>query len=295
MEGVSRAGQRASSLLAGVMEVRTGPPRLMSTLRTYYHPVTQKTVVLHPLPNMASPQYFRRVLSPQSLLKSRDEGSTSFAHDSAHPPPPTASRTSHQHSPYDATPSEDGPSSRGDTKGSESVPHTTHPFTSFPHDEAVVFDKILCEDGLLPLPLDSAKANGQRVLQWCFPFLRLRPVVARSTGEQYYDGILQRDQVESRMTFEMLRDQWNPPVDPRARRAVDRILHSYSNHTCVCVPWSPYHIPYFIYRLELEGFELVKKEEVEVMGFRFLVYGIITSVMISFYLLVKALMYVLGW
>lgn len=159
----------------------------------------------------------------------------------------------------------------------------------------MVFDKILCEDGLLPYAQDSPRANGQRLLQWCLPFVRLRPVVARATGEQYYDGLLLRDRVESRMTFEMLRDQWNPPVDPRARRAMDRILHAYPNQTCVCVPWSPYHIPYFIYRLELEGFELVKKEEVEVMGFRVLVYGIITSVLISFYLLVKALMYVLGW
>lgn len=297
MEGVSRAGQRASSLLGGIMEVRTGPPRLVSTLKTYYHPISQKTVVLHPLPNVASPRYLRRVLYPATLLAPHFSNSGNpIPKPISIPPPSGAADTNEATSETHSGTTSSSTARTGDPNGA-STDGFSSPSSSSVADpnNAIAFDKILCEDGQLPYPHDAPKAYWQQLLQLCLPFLRVRQVVSREWGNTYYDGLVQRDGVESRMAFEMLRDEWRPPVDPRARRAMERILHTYPEKTRVCVPWSPYHIPYFIYRLELEGFELIKKEEVEVMGFRWLVYGLVGSIVISFYMLVKAITYVFRW
>lgn len=319
MEGFSRAGQRASSVLSGIMDVRTGPPRLVSTLKTYYHPVSKKTVVLHPLPNAASPKYFRRVLSPLTLLVPPP---LSGCEGHPHPPDSTVRNNTNNHNNNHNTPSWSSekkssvgtadppiPSSMDASSTHESTPtdnnnsstlisSSSFSLSSTQGREKEVgvgegFDTILCEDGQLPFSSDSPRAYWQKLVQICLPFLLSRPVVPREWGSRHYDGLVQRDSVETRMAFEMLREQWQPPVDPRARRGIERILNTYPDGSRVCVPWSPYHIPYFIYRLELEGFELIKKEEVEVMGFRWLVYGVIGSILFSFYVLGKAIAYFL--
>ncbi|CCW63742.1 unnamed protein product [Phytomonas sp. EM1] len=125
------------------------------------------------------------------------------------------------------------------------------------------YDKILCEDGRLPFRAGTPEGNRQVLLRKCFPFFALRPVVA--DGEKF-DGILQRDMIESRMAYQMVLDGWEPPVDPRARRGVERIA-TYDDGTKIAVPWGVYHIPYFRYRLQKEGYVQVSAEEMMLLNF----------------------------
>lgn len=127
------------------------------------------------------------------------------------------------------------------------------------------FDRVLCEDGRLPFQAGTAVAAKQAKLRRLFPFCSLRPVTA--DGEKF-DGIVQRDAMESRMAYQMIQDGADPPVDPRARRGVERILDAYPENTRVVVPWGVYHMPYFRYRLQKEGFVQTNAEEVEVVGLR---------------------------
>ncbi|CCW68261.1 unnamed protein product [Phytomonas sp. Hart1] len=126
------------------------------------------------------------------------------------------------------------------------------------------YDRILCEDGRLPFLEGTLAGYKQEFLRMCFPYFALRPVVADS---EKFDGILQRDFIESRMAYEMVVEGWEPPVDPRARRGIERIA-TYDDGTKVAVPWGVYHIPYFRYRLQKEGYVKVNIEEVIVLNFR---------------------------
>lgn len=126
------------------------------------------------------------------------------------------------------------------------------------------FDKILCEDGRLPFRAGSIEAKKQQTYRRFFPYFGFRPVV--ENGEKF-DGLLARDAVESRMAYQMLVDGWEPPVDPRARRGIERIA-SYPDNTKVCVPWGVYHLPYFRYRLLKDGWVQTNAVDVTVMGFR---------------------------
>ncbi|KPI86064.1 hypothetical protein ABL78_4866 [Leptomonas seymouri] len=191
--------QRSKSAMLmtkGIMDLRSDPPRLICTIIKYQHPETKKEVTLYPVPNIAAPSYFQRVLRGESLQKD--------------------------------------------------------------------YDRILCEDGRLPFQAGTAKAARQRLLQRLFPFFSLRPVVA--DGEKF-DGIISRDALESRMAYQMVLEGYEPPVDPRARRGVERI-DSYPGNTRVVVPWGVYHMPYFRYRLEKEGYTVLSSEEVVVFGFQ---------------------------
>lgn len=155
------------------------------------------------------------------------------------------------------------------------------------------FDKILCEDGQLPVQEGSAESVRQNFWMRAFPFVSVRRVVPPSAGE-HYDGLVERDRVETRMAFEMLRDRWDPPVDPRSRRGIERI-ESYPEGTKVCVPWNVYHMRYFQYRLEREGYELASSEEVDVMGFRVVIYFMVFVCTLSVVVLVKTIGALTSW
>ncbi|CAJ1008643.1 hypothetical protein Q4I28_003956 [Leishmania naiffi] len=185
----------AMLMTKGIMDIRSDPPRLICTILRYQHPSTKKEVTLYPIPNIAAPAYFRRVLDGDVLQCN--------------------------------------------------------------------FDKILCEDGRLPFQAGSMIAARQQMLRRLFPFFSIRPVV--EDGEKF-DGIIVRDALESRMAYQMVLDGYDPPVDPRARRAVERI-DTYPESTRVVVPWGVYHMPYFRYRLEKEGYKALPSEEVVVFGF----------------------------
>ncbi|RNF07624.1 uncharacterized protein Tco025E_07407 [Trypanosoma conorhini] len=194
MDGVK--GKSAMLMTKGVMEMRQNPPGLICTIRRFKHPATQKEVTLYPVPSIAAPHYFRRVLDGEALTRN--------------------------------------------------------------------FDMVLCEDGRLPFEAGSRLARRQQVLRRIFPFFGLRPV---SVEGAKFDGIVQRDPVESRMAYQMILDGADPPVDPRARRAVERI-ETYPDGTRVVCPWGVYHIVYMNHKLHQLGYVVEDEETLEVVGYR---------------------------
>ncbi|KAH9593437.1 hypothetical protein LSM04_005206 [Trypanosoma melophagium] len=194
MEGVR--GKSAMLMTKGIMEMRQNPPSLVCIIRRYKHPETNKEVTVYPIPNLAVPSYFRRVLDGDNLAGN--------------------------------------------------------------------FDKILCEDGRLPFQSGSRLAKQQHFLKRVFPFLGLRPV---ATDGSKFDGIIQRDPVESRMAYQMVLDGADPPVDPRARRAIERI-DTYPDGTRAVCPWGVYHVVYMNYKLRQLGYIVENEESVEVVGYR---------------------------
>lgn len=157
---------------------------------------------------------------------------------------------------------------------------------------ATRYDKILCEDGRLPLPAGSAAALRQQFWHRILPFVNMRPVVAADDqGRSKYEGITTRDPVESSMAYNMVMEGWEPPVDPRARRAVERI-DGYDEATRVMVPWGVYHMPYLHYRLKQEGYTVTHKEELEAISFRSILYSFAISLCLfymSMFLVYKTL------
>lgn len=192
----SMKSKSAMLMTKGIMDLRNDPPRLICTILKYQHPETKKEVTLYPIPNIAAPSYFRRVMDGEALQRN--------------------------------------------------------------------FDKVLCEDGRLPFQAGTANAARQQLLRRFFPFFSIRPVV---TDGEKFDGILVRDALESRMAYQMVLEGCDPPVDPRARRGLERI-DSYAESTRVAVPWGVYHMPYFRHRLEKEGYKALPSEEVVVFGFQ---------------------------
>ncbi|EPY31412.1 hypothetical protein AGDE_09065 [Angomonas deanei] len=96
------------------------------------------------------------------------------------------------------------------------------------------------------------------------PFFSIRPSAVN--GEKF-DGCVLRDPVESRMAYQGILDELDPPVDARARRGMSRI-DTYPEGTRVAVPWGVYHMPYFRYSLLKNGYVQLSVEEQEVFGLR---------------------------
>jgi hypothetical protein len=142
------------------------------------------------------------------------------------------------------------------------------------------FDVVLCEDGRLPYAQGTAEGRKQTLFKKIFPFLCYRPVVPPECTK--FDGLIQRDPVESRMAYTSLVQSLSPTVDARARRAVERI-ESYGNNTRVVVPWNVYHHVYFSEKLPMLGFELVRTEEVAILEMKHIMLMIVTLIMLSFY------------
>jgi hypothetical protein len=131
---------------------------------------------------------------------------------------------------------------------------------SYPSDPS--FDKILVEDGRLPFLENTVMGNRAKVYRRLFPFINGRPVVADPSK---FDGTIERDPLESRMAYQCCTEAIDPPIDPRARRAVERVL-AYPPGTRVVLPWTVYHAPYFGYKLQQLGFELKDTLEVEIIN-----------------------------
>ncbi|KEG07589.1 hypothetical protein DQ04_09341020 [Trypanosoma grayi] len=189
-------GKSAMLMTKGIMEMRQNPPGLVCIIRRFKHPETHKEVTLYPIPNIAAPHYFRRVLDGDHLAQK--------------------------------------------------------------------FDTILCEDGRLPFQAGSRLARQQQFLKRVFPFVGLRPVAVDGSK---FDGIIQRDPVESRMAYQMVLDGADPPVDPRARRAMERI-DTYADSTRTVCPWGVYHVVYMDHKLRQLGYAVESEEVVEVVGYR---------------------------
>ncbi|CAD2219141.1 hypothetical protein AGDE_00120 [Angomonas deanei] len=126
------------------------------------------------------------------------------------------------------------------------------------------YDKVLWEDGRLPFRVGTAASQKSIILKKLFPFFSIRPSAVN--GEKF-DGCVLRDPVESRMAYQGILDELDPPVDARARRGMSRI-DTYPEGTRVAVPWGVYHMPYFRYSLLKNGYVQLSVEEQEVFGLR---------------------------
>jgi hypothetical protein len=140
---------------------------------------------------------------------------------------------------------------------------------------------VLCEDGRLPFLAGSAPAIIQRVFKTFLPFLAYRPVV---TDASKFDGIIGRDAVDSRIAYQSVvaqKDTTTCTVDPRARRAVERIL-SYPAGSHVVATFNVYHTVYFWHRLPELGFVLDSTEEIEIARMsHFVAFLILCSLFLS--------------
>ena len=133
----------------------------------------------------------------------------------------------------------------------------------YDHIEDPATTIVLCEDGRLPFLAGTQPAIVQRFFKTIFPFFAYRPVVRDASK---FDGLIGRDAIDSRIAYQSvmaLKDTTECTVDPRARRAVERIL-SYPTGSNVVVTFNVYHTVYFWAKLPLHGFVLESSEEVEV-------------------------------
>jgi hypothetical protein len=125
------------------------------------------------------------------------------------------------------------------------------------------YDIILCEDGRLPFIEGSAEARKVQFFRTIFPIFSHRPVVPSSCTK--FEGVTTRDPAESRMAWTSVTQSLSPGVDPRARRAVER-MESYADGTRVVCPWNIYHHVYFSDKLAELGYELVEDREAVVIN-----------------------------
>eukprot|EP00758_Cryptobia_borreli_P012415 Tbor_TRINITY_DN5746_c0_g1::TRINITY_DN5746_c0_g1_i1::g.20051::m.20051 len=151
-------------------------------------------------------------------------------------------------------------------------------------------DKVLVEDGTLPYTLDHPNANRTQIIQKLIPWFAFRNVTNQTAK---YDGVVERDPIESRIAY-LSATRGNEPVDPRARRAMDRVM-SYPNNTSVVLPWTLYHMPYFFQSLERHGFELQRNEEVVVLDqFNMFMFTVMPMIMMfwTMYFLFKLILWI---
>lgn len=126
------------------------------------------------------------------------------------------------------------------------------------------FDKILVEDGYLPFVEGTPEATKTiRGRSWR-PFIYSRPVVPQS-ALQYYDGLVQRNPIESRICHYSVVSGEKPTVDPRARRALEH-ADAYSEGTVVVMPWNIYHCVYIKDKLLASGYHQVEELTEEMLS-----------------------------
>jgi hypothetical protein len=217
------AGKSGTMMSRGAMQMRHNPPSFVATIRTFHNKANQKTVTLYPIPNFASPAYFRRTLI------------------SAHTDPK--------------------------------------------------FDTVLCEDGRLPYLAGTTEGRRTEFWRRVFPFIGYRPVVADA---RKFDGLVQRDAVESRMAYMSLTEGMEPSVDPRSRRALERI-ETYPQGQRVVMPWNIYHHVYLAERLPQHGYELVNAEEVVVVDTSMIAVMMISLMVLTFYTIFTFLRLLFGY
>lgn len=158
-------------------------------------------------------------------------------------------------------------------------------------EKRVDIDKVLCEDGHLPVTTDHPRARSIRLAQRFLPFVGTAPI---TDDVAKFEGLAERDPIESKMAFLSTTQKQTPPLDPRARRGVEHIL-AYPNNTSVVLPWSAYHMPYLFYALERHGFDLHKNEEVTVVDQRHLTLGVFVVLTVSMWSVYFFLKWLIGW
>ena len=113
------------------------------------------------------------------------------------------------------------------------------------------FDRVLFEDGNQPC---LAPADPMRLLmQRAFPFAEHREYVSQDEMQQYV-GAVEADNADYHVILTSLHQNLDPPVNPKARRGVERLLTVDPKYTVV-MPWNVMHMPYLMWKLKDLGFE----------------------------------------
>ena len=166
------------------------------------------------------------------------------------------------------------------------------------------YDRVLVEDGHLPQRTGTFPATKSRVLRIAFPMLAHDQTVDSDLEFGKYDTPrIARDRMEGQMAFTSVANRSDPPVDPRARRAVDHLnviasrMDSESlagvNHR-VAMPWNVYHVYYLQWRLKQEGWIETAAEEVMLIGKAQVAMITLTAAFFSAVFVFAALRFLLG-
>jgi hypothetical protein len=140
------------------------------------------------------------------------------------------------------------------------------------YDQHVRYDRVVTEDGQLPVLQSDPKAAWYGLLRRVLVFSGQKLVVDTEKNLGKYEAPqAHRDRIESTLAYTNVVNQQDPPVDPRARRAVEHLntiatsmessgLADKSHH--VVMPWSVYHVYYLRWRLPKDGWIAETEEEV---------------------------------
>eukprot|EP00760_Papus_ankaliazontas_P004586 PhM_4_TR11971/c0_g1_i1/m.83899 len=113
------------------------------------------------------------------------------------------------------------------------------------------FDRVLFEDGWQPA-LQGELSVLQSMKKTLVPFCAHREQVTPEERQRFI-GNTTRDLIESNMAFNSCQEMIEPPIDPRARRAIEQLL-TLDPTLSVVMPWGMYHVPYLRHRLKQLGF-----------------------------------------
>jgi hypothetical protein len=166
-------------------------------------------------------------------------------------------------------------------------------------------DRVLSEDGYGPVRAGTYDAYRATALGYLMPFVCQRQVVPTDARMAKYEVLSPtRDRLESAMAYESVKlaTAGEPPVDPRARRAVDRLeaMALESNAPAsVVVPWNVFHNAYFFWRLEQQGWTLLSTEDVKIVtqfdAAVMMLVGAFLSAMLSLMLFRTLVQLLFGW
>ncbi|KNH03859.1 nitroreductase family protein [Perkinsela sp. CCAP 1560/4] len=112
------------------------------------------------------------------------------------------------------------------------------------------FDRVLFQDGHQPAntPGDPLRLLFRKV----FPFILHRQYLCQK-DMQAYIGREDADRRETHMALYSTTKELDPPVDPRARKAVE-LLQTIDPNLHVVMPWGFTHMPYLQWKLKQLGY-----------------------------------------
>mmetsp|Transcript_17713 Transcript_17713/g.27742 ORF Transcript_17713/g.27742 Transcript_17713/m.27742 type:complete len:213 (-) Transcript_17713:19-657(-) len=112
------------------------------------------------------------------------------------------------------------------------------------------FDRIIFQDGREPMtrPPNSAQA-ALRSLFPCFGYAEYVSTIDRPA----YIGNPKKNAKETQIAYYSTSQNLSPPVDPRARKAVE-LLQTLDPAQRVIIPWDMVHMPYFCWKLTELGY-----------------------------------------
>lgn len=167
------------------------------------------------------------------------------------------------------------------------------------------FDRVLVEDGRLPARDGSGNARKTQFLRAVFPMFYHPMTVDTDINAGKYDmATPSRDPFETHLVYKSVLGGADPPLDPRARRAVEHLdaiadrmvadglgdkAHS------VVLPWNVYHAVYLYHRLPASDWRVLSEEEVHLIDRREIVVVVMTTMFFVAMVFVFTVRAVVGW